>query len=356
MSGSKASTIDMRCHHCAGPLSKDMETSEWTVPPLIRDSFSMIGSAVGGTTSAFYGFNHVMPKVRRFIMTNFNPLAKILDENRLSGPNYVDWKRNLIIVLTADKIAHVLNIEAPELALADATEEQRDAFNKWHEADEMAKCYIMASMTNVLQKQCQGLVTAQDMMMHLKEMFGEQSRSAWQTAMKNLMSTKMVEGTPVREHVLKMISFINELDMLGAEIDSETQVDAILASLPDSFNQFIMNYNMNKMVVTLSELLNMLKAAEDLIKKEKPTVMLAEKSDSSLKFKPKGKNFKRKGSQSFNKAQGDKVNKDTEKKKAKGNCFHCGKPGHWKRNCRHYLASLKNDKPTEGVQGDPKAK
>ena len=83
------------------------------------------------------------------------------------------------------------------------------------------------------------------MMLYLKEMFGEQSRSARQTAMKNLMSTKMMEGTPVREHVLKMISFINELDMLGAEIDSETQVDVILASLPDSFNQFIMNYNMN---------------------------------------------------------------------------------------------------------------
>ena len=134
----------------------------------------------------------------------------------------------------------------------------------------MAKCYILASMTNVLQKQCQGLVTTQDMMLHLKEMFGEQSKSTRLTAMKNLISTKMVEGTPVREHVLKMISFINELDMLGAEIDSETQVDVILASLPDSFNQFIMNYNMNKMVVTLSELLNMLKAAEDLIKKEKP--------------------------------------------------------------------------------------
>ncbi|XP_030931127.1 uncharacterized protein LOC115957023 [Quercus lobata] len=133
-----------------------------------------------------------------------------------------DWKRNLIIVLTANKITHVLNTEAPKLALADATEAQRDAFNKWHEADEMDKCYIMASMTNVLQKQCQGLVTAQDMMLHLKEMFGEQSRSARQTAMKNLMSTKMVEGTPVQEHILKMISFINELDMLGAKIDSET--------------------------------------------------------------------------------------------------------------------------------------
>ncbi|XP_030959072.1 uncharacterized protein LOC115981019 [Quercus lobata] len=135
------------------------------------------------------------------------------------------------------EIAHVINTEAPELALADANKAQRNAFNKWHEADEMAKCYIMASMTNVLQKQCQCLVIAPDMMLHLKEMFGEQSRSARQTAMKNLMSTKMVEGTLVREHVLKMmISFIHELDMLSAEIDSETQVDAILASLPDSFN------------------------------------------------------------------------------------------------------------------------
>ncbi|KAF5941279.1 hypothetical protein HYC85_022446 [Camellia sinensis] len=48
----------VRCPHCAGPLAKEMETSDWTLPPLIRDSFSMIGSAVGCTTSAFYGFNH----------------------------------------------------------------------------------------------------------------------------------------------------------------------------------------------------------------------------------------------------------------------------------------------------------
>lgn len=57
----------LKCPHCAGPLSKDMETSQWTVPPLIRDSFSMIGSAVGGTASAFYGFNYVMPIVQRRI-------------------------------------------------------------------------------------------------------------------------------------------------------------------------------------------------------------------------------------------------------------------------------------------------
>ncbi|KAG9443268.1 hypothetical protein H6P81_014608 [Aristolochia fimbriata] len=57
----------LRCSHCAGPLSKELETSRWTVAPFIRDSFSMIGTAVGGTAGAFYGFNHVMPIVQRRI-------------------------------------------------------------------------------------------------------------------------------------------------------------------------------------------------------------------------------------------------------------------------------------------------
>ncbi|XP_028101305.1 uncharacterized protein LOC114300652 [Camellia sinensis] len=199
-----------------------------------------------------------------FNMTNFNPLSKILDDNRLTGSNYVNWKRYLTIVLTAEKLNHVLTTDPPALPEADATDEQREAVGKWHEADDVAKCYILASMTNVLQKQHKDVPTAKDMMVNLKEMFGEQSRSARQAAMKGLMSTKMVE-----------------------DIDGETKIDAILSSLPDSYNQFILNYNMNKMIVAPSELLNMLQAAEDLIKKSQPTVMMGEK-EGPRKFKPKG--------------------------------------------------------------------
>ncbi|XP_057797003.1 uncharacterized protein LOC131013019 isoform X1 [Salvia miltiorrhiza] len=66
-SGGKADYRFLRCPHCAGPLTKEMETCKWTVPPIVRDSFSMIGSAVGGTAGAFYGFNRTMPIVRRWI-------------------------------------------------------------------------------------------------------------------------------------------------------------------------------------------------------------------------------------------------------------------------------------------------
>ena len=86
-------------------------------------------------------------------MINFYPLSKILVDNRLILPNYVDWKRNLTIVLTAKKLNHVLTTDPPVLLGADATDEQRKAAKKWHEADDVAKCNILASMPNVLQKQ-----------------------------------------------------------------------------------------------------------------------------------------------------------------------------------------------------------
>uniref|UniRef100_A0A7N0RAG5 Uncharacterized protein n=1 Tax=Kalanchoe fedtschenkoi TaxID=63787 RepID=A0A7N0RAG5_KALFE len=61
------SEVRTTCDLCAGPLLKEAETTSWNIPPLLRDSFCMIGSAVGGISSAFYGFNCVMPIVQKRI-------------------------------------------------------------------------------------------------------------------------------------------------------------------------------------------------------------------------------------------------------------------------------------------------
>ena len=91
--------------------------------------------------------------------------------------------------------------------------------------------------------------------------------------------------------------------MLGAQLVGETKVDVILTLLSDFFNQFVMNYESNKMDDILSDLLNMSQAAKDPIKKENPTFILVEKFDYSLMHKFKGKSLKRNGSLSSNKAQ-----------------------------------------------------
>ncbi|XP_047267762.1 uncharacterized protein LOC124898140 [Capsicum annuum] len=120
----------------------------------------------------------------------------------------------------------------------------------------MARCYILASMKNVLQHQYQSMTTAYNMLESLKEMFGEQNRPIKQMSMKALLTTKMVEVTSIREHVLKIMSLLNELEILGAVIDKESQVEMVLQTLSDSFQQFCLNYNMNKMDLSLMKLLN----------------------------------------------------------------------------------------------------
>ena len=36
------------------------------------------------------------------------------------------------------------------------------------------------------------------------------------------MNTKMAQGTPIKEHCLKMIPYLNTLEVLGADINGES--------------------------------------------------------------------------------------------------------------------------------------
>ena len=158
----------------------------------------------------------------------------------------------------------------------------------------MAKCYILASILNVLQHQMQDVELDSDIMLSLKEMFGEQGRSTRQETMRQIYNTKMAEGSSVKEHCLTMISNLNTLEVLGADIDGESQVDMILQSLLESFKEFRLNYNMNKKVYTLSELMNELVATEGILGTSNVEANVGKASTSQPKLKDKGKKKKKK--------------------------------------------------------------
>ncbi|CAA0828783.1 Unknown protein, partial [Striga hermonthica] len=191
-------------------------------------------------------------------------------------------------------------------------------------------CYILASLSNVLQHQHQSMNTAADMLLSLKELFGHQSRAARQEATRVLMNMTMHEGTPVREHVLAMMAQLNELEVLGAFIDGETQVDIVLQSLPKSFEQFRLNYNMNKMLMTLPELVTELQSTEGLFR-QMTQAMVAQRGEaltSKASKGEKGKKFAGKGKAVMSDAQPRQ-----KAKKSKGKCYNCQQKGHWMASC-----------------------
>ena len=98
---------------------------------------------------------------------SFNPLSIILKENKLTGPNYIDLKRNL------EEYKFVLTDVCPPPPDSYSSKVEVEAYQSWRKADEMARCYILASMSNILQHQHENMTTTYDMMMNLKEIFGE---------------------------------------------------------------------------------------------------------------------------------------------------------------------------------------
>ncbi|XP_015574926.1 uncharacterized protein LOC107261273 [Ricinus communis] len=128
---------------------------------------------------------------------------------------------------------------------------------------------------------------AQTIILHLKEMFDEQSMTERYEISKELFRCKMAEGASVNAHGLKLLGYIEYLGHLGFVMDHELRIDLLLQSLLDSYSQFVMNFHMNKYD---TELINMLKTVEGTIKKQNGVVLMVEPSKAAKsKSKKKGK-------------------------------------------------------------------
>ena len=197
----------------------------------------------------------------------FNPLATILSQKLLDGNNCDLWKTNLYIVLDFERIKFITTTSKPQEPTADASEETKKQFAYWQRANTTARCYILASVAEHLRKQINDLESVLEIIQTLDGMFAKSSSTTRQAAIGVLMNTRMTRGN-VRDHCLKMIGHISTAEVMGAKLDQEMKIDMILESLPNSFGQFKMNYNMNKLKLTPVELMHELESAERSLVKQ----------------------------------------------------------------------------------------
>ena len=138
--------------------------------------------------------------------------------------------------LSKKKKKFVLTEECPLEPPTNASRTVRERYDSWIHSNNKARCYMLASMNDVLRKKHEDTETAYEIWESLQAMFGQQSDQCRHEATRSYMNAKMKKGVSAKEHVLNMINRMHETEIHGATIDERTQVSIILESLTPTFS------------------------------------------------------------------------------------------------------------------------
>ena len=98
-------------------------------------------------------------------------IVQLLASKKLNGDNYSTWKSNINTILVIDYLRFVLLEECPPNSGSNANRTVQDAYDRWTRANDKARVYILASISDVLAMKHDVMGTVKEIMESLKGMF-----------------------------------------------------------------------------------------------------------------------------------------------------------------------------------------
>ncbi|CAA0831343.1 Unknown protein, partial [Striga hermonthica] len=120
----------------------------------------------------------------------------------------------------SEKREYVLD-RVPPPSPEDQTADEYGEYLRHTDDNLQARCYMLASMSNELQRQNELLNNASEILLHLQELYGDRTRQIRYQISKELFRCRMTESSSVHDHGLKMIALVERLSSLGVIIDNE---------------------------------------------------------------------------------------------------------------------------------------
>ncbi|GKF13256.1 hypothetical protein Tco_0054718, partial [Tanacetum coccineum] len=140
------------------------------------------------------------------------------EKQKLTGPNFIDWYRQLRIVLSIEDKLNYLEQPLPpaHVVLEDqqVAPEIIAAHTAWFKGSKEIAGLMLMTMEPEIQRNMENL-HAYDMLQELKTLFAQQAEQELFQTTRDFHSCKQEEGQSVSSYVLKMKGYIDNLERLG---------------------------------------------------------------------------------------------------------------------------------------------
>ena len=224
----------------------------------------------------------------------------------------------------------------------------------WDQKSDKAFTLITLTVTKSQIGHIQTCETAKEAWDALAEVHRGAGTAGRQVLMQSLQTARMTDGGPtsMQEHLDLFRRIKGQLKEIGKEIADDDLVTQLIISLPDSYRPAVQGLlaveELSKTKLTFDY------AASVLLREEKRRFAQEQAFGPGVGGRNGGNTAfstfaPRHGASSFN--SGNKtVNRPTFNggNQRKGTCFHCGKTGHWKRECRKRKEEGKGGKGAGG--------
>ncbi|GKD35862.1 hypothetical protein Tco_1251371 [Tanacetum coccineum] len=274
------------------------------------------------------------------------------EKQKLTGPNFIDWYRQLRIVLSIDDKLNYLEQPLPPAPVAPAGQhvapEILAAHTVWVKGSKEIAGLMLMTMEPEIQRNLDNL-HANDMLKELKAMFAQQAEQELLQTTRDFYACKQKKG--------QMKGYIDNLERLGHPVTLGLAVSLILIGLCKEFDGFVQNYNMHSLGKTVNELHVMLKLHKQTLNLPKNNAPALHAIGAGKVQKGKKHNKPQPSKAARGQNQGNRKNKHAYAPKPKipppPKREDPAKTGHWKRNCPQYLAELlkKKKNAASGVGG-----
>ncbi|CAM9002116.1 unnamed protein product [Rhodiola kirilowii] len=260
---------------------------------------------------------------------NFGKLEKF------EGVNFRRWQQKMHFLLTNLKVVYVQSTPIPEVGDNAPIEAIRKR-SKWENDDYICRGHILNGMSDPIFDLYQVVESAKELWDALEAKYMQEDASNKKFLVSNFNSYKMVDARPVMEQFNELTRILGQFAQYKMKMDDSIAVSSIIDKLAPLWKDFKHKLKHKKEEMSLEELGGELQVEESIrIQEEDAKQKETIESSSVHVVEDKGSLRKFNGKKRFNEKHGRKFDK-----KPKGYCWICGKPGHYKNDCK----SAKNEK------------